>query len=127
MSNRHGRAEDIFKKVLAETIVEKFEAGHPEYGIVSVVSVDISSDHSYADVGVRSTSATGELAKTLAEHASELRKVLAKTLPIRRVPILRFHDHSSAKSPDDIYALLDQISQESAPNDDDERTRETAL
>ncbi|HRI36718.1 MAG TPA: ribosome-binding factor A [bacterium] len=118
MSNRHGRAEDIVKRTLAEAIVERLETRHPEYGIVSVVSVDISSDHSYADVGVRSTDATDELVKTLTHDASEYRKVLAKSLPMRRVPVLRFHDHSLAKSPDDIYALLDRVSRESLPADE---------
>lgn len=91
---------------------------YERFGIVSVVSVKVSPDFSYADVFVDSIFNPTELPKALAPIAGGLRTELSRKIGLHKAPIIRFRTKAEFKnevSPETkVLELLNEISRENA-------------
>jgi ribosome-binding factor A len=89
-----------------------------KFGIVSVVSVKVSPDLSYADVYVDSISSAKDLPKALAPVAGPLRSELSRKIGLHKAPIIRFRtkkEMENETSPEErVLTILDEISKSHA-------------
>ncbi len=89
-----------------------------KFGIVSVVSVRVSPDLSYADVFVDSISAAKDLPKALAPMAGSLRHELSRKIGLHKAPIIRFRTKKDLEgeisSEERVLTILDEISKSHA-------------
>lgn len=88
------------------------------FGIVSVSSVRVSPDLSYADVYMDAITHAEELPKLLAPIAGGLRTELSRKIGLHRSPIIRFRKRGEDKNEVDpetrVLGLLAEISREHA-------------
>lgn len=116
MTARTDKIASYLSARVTELAVERLrDAGtYERFGIVSVVSVRVSPDYSYADVTVDSITEADKLPKALAPIAKSLRGELSRKLGLHKSPIIRFRtksDEGSAATPEErVLGLLDQIS-----------------
>jgi len=108
-------------ELLQQTISKIFlRLKEPLPGIITINSVKLSADFSYADVyysAVELTVAEGELAKKVKDIAPGIRKQVARILNMRRTPEIRFHyDHTPERAAR-IFAILQHLEQERMNNE----------
>lgn len=118
MTARTDKIASYLSARVTELAVERLrdEGTYDRFGIVSVVSVRVSPDYSYADVTVDSITDAEKLPKALAPIAKSLRGELSRKLGLHKSPIVRFRtkaEDRDAVSPEDrVLGLLDEISRE---------------
>ena len=115
MGNRvHAKIREGIKRKLGEIL--EFEARDPRLEWVTVMDVKLSRDLRYATVYV-STLGGGvseeEAVAVLTQHRGFLRSELAKRLPLRHVPELRFEPDLTARRARRIEQILLEESQRS--------------
>lgn len=119
MTRRTERVGEQIRAELARLLRE--EVADPRIGLVTLTHVDVSPDFANARVLWSATAAKGDPAETnlrteqgLLCAASFLRRRLAETLPLRRMPELHFrHDPSLARG-SEILNLLREIRDDEA-------------
>ncbi len=114
MTQRTDKIAAFVEKTVAESAVRAIadQGLFEEFGPVSVRSVRVSKDLSYADVSVSSVTNADKLPKTLAKLAGEIRHELSRTVGLHRAPIIRFRTASEDAESEEIrvLALIDEIS-----------------
>jgi len=107
--DRLKRAQSISKKIISEYFSENLQDVAYEYGIITVTDVIITSELSYMDVYVSALKNEDTLAKSLAEYANNLQRVLAKKIDFVKVPKIRFRYDDSGKNSHDIYSQIQKL------------------
>jgi ribosome-binding factor A len=92
MSNRHESLEERVRQVLSNSVL--FDVRDPGLEGAMVTAVRLSRDQQFADV--RFSLGADDLDPRQAEQAFErasgfLRRQIANSVPLRRIPELRFH------------------------------------
>jgi ribosome-binding factor A len=109
------RTERVGEEVRAEVArVLREEATDPRLRLVTLTRVDVSPDFSRADVWWSVVERKGGAAREETEAALEkaagfLRRKLAETMPLRRMPALHFHYDSSLSLGNETLAILSQL------------------
>ncbi len=123
---RPGRVAEAIRAELARQFVR--ELGDPLLASLVVTNVSVTNDLSIADVGVRLLEGDADPArrraaqKHLARASHRIRRALAPTLGMRRVPELRFRYDTGHDAIQRVEELLAEIERERPPlEDDDER------
>lgn len=112
------RTERIAQQVLAEVSrVLREEATDPRIALVSLTRVDVAPDLSHALVYWSSLGGDAEedllrVADGLESAAAFVRRRLARELPLRRVPELRFRYDPSLAVGSEMLSLLRSLSDE---------------
>lgn len=120
MSSRTDKIASYLSARVTEAAVERLRSTgkYEDFGIVSVVSVKISPDLSYADVYVDSIYNPADLPKALAPIAGGLRTELSRKIGLHKTPIIRFRTHKDLEneiSPETkVLGILDEISRANA-------------
>ncbi len=107
------RTERIAAQLLAEIArVLRQEVSDPRIGFVTLTRVDVAPDLSHAAVywsSVEPAERGEEIAEGLASAAPFVRRALARELPLRRTPELRFRHDPSLELADRTRRLLGEI------------------
>ncbi len=83
------------------------------FGIVSVDSVKVTPDYSYADVYVSSLTNADQLPKALAPFAAKIRGNLSRSVGLHRAPIIWFRTKKEGDSRDaemKVLSIIDEFS-----------------
>jgi ribosome-binding factor A len=117
MSRRTERIGEEIREEIARLLRE--EISDPRIGLLSVTRVDVAPDLSHALVFWSALQADGEadverIGEGLASAAAFLRRRLARDLPHKRVPDLRFRHDPSIQLGSRTLALLRELSEDEA-------------
>jgi ribosome-binding factor A len=115
VSRRTEKIGEELRSEIARLLLE--ETGDPRIGLVSVTRVDVAPDLSHALVfwSALSTAESGEeerarIEEGLASASAFLRGRLARALPLKRIPELRFRHDPSLALGDRTLRVLREIS-----------------
>ena len=108
-SERIQKAQSISKKIISEYIVTELQELSIEHGIITVTHTKISQDLWYIDTYVSCLNNPEKLCKSLAEHAHNIQRVLAKKIDFLKVPRLRFRYDESGESSSEIYKTIKDL------------------
>jgi ribosome-binding factor A len=111
MANKLGRIESIILRVVSETISYKIK--NPHLGLVTVTDVEVTNDYSWARIFV-SFLGDGDVKAKLAileEAKGFIRREVAKSLDIRKIPDLRFIYDDSEHKANELEELLLRLKQ----------------
>ncbi len=97
--------------VVREIVAPALKTCPPECGIVTITTVDISSDSSYATVYVTAFKEPEKALEHLQEQRHELQRRMGK-MERARIPLLRFRIDHSADEGNRIDELLGKLSKE---------------
>ncbi len=130
---RTARLNEQFRREI--TGVLRTEVRDPRVGVPTVTGVEVTPDLWMARVHVRpdpslpaGPEATDGLLEGLEAAAPFIRRALGKTLPIRRIPELRFILDRSVEHAARIHALLAEVMpEEGGDADETDGTRETGV
>lgn len=113
MANKLGRIESIILRVVSETISYKIRNKH--LGLVTVTDVEVTNDYSYAKIFVSFLGDGDPKAKLaiLEEAKGFIRREVAKSLDIRKIPDLRFIYDDSEHKANELEELLARINKRS--------------
>jgi len=107
MSRRTDRIAEQLRAEIARAL--RAEIDDPRIGLVTLTRVDVAPDLSHALVfwsTLAPDSDYSEAEDGLESAAPFLRKILARTLPLRRAPELRFRHDPSLEQGAEMIALL---------------------
>ncbi|HKM02407.1 MAG TPA: 30S ribosome-binding factor RbfA [Bacilli bacterium] len=106
MAHKIGRIESIILRTVSETISYKLK--NPHLGFVTVMSVEVTKDYSYARVFVSFLGDGDPKAKLaiLDEAKGFIRREVAQNLDIRKIPELRFIYDDTEKKANELEELL---------------------
>jgi len=110
---RSYRVADLLKEELALQISREFR--NSELGLITITSLELSADlaHARVFVTVLQEDLVHSSVNILNEEASFLRHLLAKNLPLKGVPKLRFMYDPSCSTGDRLTRLIDSVVKES--------------
>lgn len=95
--DRMKKLEAVAQQLVSRFIFDELEDAEQNFGIITITWVKISSDLSYMDIYVSSLINGDLLTKTLAKHNTEIQRRFNKSVPIRKLPKIRFrYDDSGA-------------------------------
>lgn len=109
MNLRQSRLADAIRAYASEDILTYSQIHEHAFGIISVISVEVSSDYSYADVFVTCQENEKMLPKFLAPTESLTKKRLAKDFSLRIIPNLRYRVWKKKNSTNDILSLIQSL------------------
>lgn len=99
--------------IILEYIREPFQSGPlTDFGIVSVVKVEISKDRSYADIYVSSTLNEALLPKKLAPLADKLRHDIGKQVQTYKIPYIRFKRVKNETVTRNVQDIINELSKQ---------------
>jgi len=110
MNSRVGRVADVIQREVA-SILQKKEFEHPKLGFVTVSTVEVSSDLSYAKIYITTFNPEDVIPslEVLNKGAGFFRTALSKKMNLRQVPKLRFVFDESISRGDRIQSLFEKI------------------
>jgi ribosome-binding factor A len=109
MSTKTDKLWHIILEIVTPILLNHAKEFGEEFGIMSVTSVVVSSDYSYADVTVASSEWEKQLPKFLAPLAIELRRLIWKQVSTRKIPHIRFKVTKGQAEVNRVYEILSEI------------------
>ena len=103
------KVESISKRLISEYLIQDFQELSVDFGIITVLWVKISQDLSYLDVYVSSLKNEDLLAKSLADSAHQIQRLLWKKIDFIRVPKVRFRYDDTGESSFQIYQTIQEL------------------
>lgn len=97
-----------FRQVISHALY--FQLRDPQLSCVTVTHVKVSPDLQFADISVTLGGEDPAPVMVALDHASgAIKKILAKSIKLRRVPNLRFHLDTSSEDVARINNILDNL------------------
>jgi len=96
------KLESLAQELITGFIFEELEDSEKDFWLITVTGTKISSDLSYLDIFVSSIKNSDTLTKTLAKHNHGIQKKFNKSVPIRKLPRIRFRY-------DDRWAIWEEV------------------
>lgn len=97
-----------FRQVISEAL--SFQLRDPKMDCVTVTHVRLSSDLQFADISVTLGGEEPEpVMAALSRARGALKRIIAKSIRLRRVPELRFHLDTSGEDVERIQSILDTL------------------
>lgn len=112
MSTKTDRFAETIMTMSSPVILEHIREHGEEFGIVSIVKVEISKDRSYADLYVSSTQNEPLLPKKLAPLADKLRHDIGKQVQTYKIPHIRFKRIKNEATVRDVQDIINEISKQ---------------
>lgn len=117
MSTKTDRFAETILTISSPIILEHIREHAPEFGIVSVVRVDISKDRSYADIYVSAATNESLLPKKLAPLADKLRHDIGKQVQTYKIPYIRFKRVKNEAITQSVQDLINELSKQYGLNE----------
>lgn len=112
MSTKTDRFAETILTISSQTILEHIREHGEEFGIVSIVRVEISKDRSYADIYVSATANEPLLPKKLAPLADRLRHDIGKQVQTYKIPHIRFKRIKNEVTTRNVQDIINEISKQ---------------
>jgi ribosome-binding factor A len=115
-NNRIGRVAKELQREISRIIL--YELSDPRLGFITVTRAETATDLQSAKVffTTMGNEAVRKTATLLLNNAANyIQNLLGKRIKMRYIPKLSFHFDESVAEEEKVYALLDQISGETAP------------
>ncbi len=109
MKVRKERLAEMTRQIASEHIVHFCQEQNHDFGIISVIEVEISKDEEYADLYVHAQEHSDQVNKFLAPLSRKIEQSIAREFGLRRVPKIRFRTKKNHKNPTDILALINSL------------------
>ena len=109
MTDRTKRISSAIYTIAAPIILEFVRTKREDLGMVTITSIRVTKDLSYADISVTSSEPIKNLPKELAETGPMIRKSIADTLSIYKTPIVRFKKWDREVKTDTLMHLIDSL------------------
>lgn len=110
MSTKTDRFAETILTMSSSVILEHIREHGEEFGIVSVVKVEISKDRSYADIYISATAHEELLPKKLAPLADRLRHDIGKQVQTYKIPHIRFKRLKNEAVTRDVQDIISELS-----------------
>ena len=112
MSTKTDRFAETILAISSPVILEHIRERGEEFGIVSVVKVEITKDRSYADIYISATTNEVLLPKKLAPLADKLRHDIGKQVQTYKIPHIRFKRIKNEAETRNIQDIINEISKQ---------------
>ncbi|MDD5377369.1 MAG: ribosome-binding factor A [Candidatus Gracilibacteria bacterium] len=112
MSTKTDRFAETILTMSSPIILEHIREHGEEFGIVSVVKVEISKDRSYADIYVTATTHEALLPKKLAPLADRLRHDIGKQVQTYKIPHIRFKRIKNETVTRNVQDIINELSKQ---------------
>lgn len=109
MNLRQSRLADAIRSYASEDILTYSQIHEHHFGIISVNSVEVSPDYSYADIFVSCQENEKMLPKFLSSTEAITKKRIAKDFSLRKIPRLRYRVGKRKNSTNDILSLIQSL------------------
>lgn len=119
MSQKTQKLWYLIIELITPKIIEITQEKMDDFGIVSVVWVEVSSEYSYADIFVTSGKNNQLLPKFLAKYAPMLRSIVSRNIETRKIPALRFRLPKIKEESVNVLDIINEISQKYGFNKED--------
>lgn len=112
MSTKTDRFAETILTISSPIILEYIREHGEEFGIVSIVKVEISKDRSYADIYVSSVTNEAILPKKLAPLADKLRHDIGKQVQTYKIPYIRFKRIKNEEVTKNVQDIINELSKQ---------------
>jgi ribosome-binding factor A len=112
MSTKSDRFAETILAIASPVILEYVREYAPEFGIVSIVNVEITSDRSYADIFIAAAANEATLPKKLAPLADSLRHEIGKQVHTYKIPHIRFKRIKNQAVVNNVHDIINQLSKQ---------------
>jgi len=112
MSTKTDRFAETIQTMASPVILEYIREHGEEFGIVSIVRVEISKDRSYADIYISSTNHEAMLPKKLAPLADQLRHDIGKQVHTYKIPNIRFKRVKNETITRNVQDIINELSKQ---------------
>ena len=119
MSTKTDRFAETILTISSPIILEHIREHGEEFGIVSIVKVDISKDRSYADIYITATTNETVLPKKLAPLADKLRHDIGKQVQTYKIPHIRFKRIKNEAVTRNVQDIINELSKQYGLNETD--------
>ncbi|GAB0174676.1 MAG: hypothetical protein HHAS10_05550 [Candidatus Altimarinota bacterium] len=109
MNLRQSRLADAIRRYASEDILTYSQIHEHSYGIISVNTVEVSTDYSYADIFVSSQENEKNLPKFLSPTELITKKRITKDFSLRKIPQLRYRVGKKKNNSNDILSLIQSL------------------
>ena len=109
MNLRQKRLADAIRSYSSQVILLYEQMRPHNFGIISVTSVDISIDYSYADIFITAQENEKELPHFIAPIAHDIERHIGKEFSLRKTPHIRFKLPKEAKKETNILELINTL------------------
>jgi ribosome-binding factor A len=106
MTIRQERLADVIQKYASEDIITYSQMHDHDFGVISVLSVTVSPDYTYADISVMSQNHRESLPKFLTAVEPTTRRRITKDFSLWKIPKLRFRIDKKEGKTTDILTLI---------------------
>ena len=108
-----------FRQIISHALY--FQLRDPQLSCVTVTHVKVSPDLQFADISVTlGGEEPGPVMPALERASGALKKILGKSIKLRRIPHLRFHLDTSSEDAERIDAILKNLHIPPPESDPDE-------
>ena len=112
MSTKTDRFAETILTMSSPILLEHIREHGEEFGIVSIVKVEISKDRSYADIFVSATTNETLLPKKLAPLADRLRHDIGKQVQTYKIPHIRFKRVKNEEVTRSVQDIIQELSKQ---------------
>ena len=112
MSTKTDRFAETILTMSSPIILEYIREHGEEFGIVSVVKVEVSKDRTYADIYVSAASNEAVLPKKLAPLADRLRHDIGKQVQTYKIPHIRFKRVKNEVLTRNVQDIINELSKQ---------------
>lgn len=112
MNIRQKRLAESIRAYASEDIQKLCELAEHDFGVVSVIEVDVSPDYEYADVYISSQKNEKDLPHFVAPTAPTTKRRLTKDFSLRKTPNIRYKIAQRQKNTNDILSLIHSLDQQ---------------
>ena len=112
MSTKTDRFAETILTMTSPILLEYIREHGEEFGIVSIVNVEISKDRSYADIYVSATTNEAILPKKLAPLADKLRHDIGKQVQTYKIPYIRFKRVKNETITRNVQDIINELSKQ---------------
>lgn len=112
MSTKSDRFAETILTMSSPIILEHIREHGEEFGIVSIVKVEISKDRSYADIYITASANEALLPKKLAPLADQLRHDIGKQVQTYKIPHIRFKRIKNEAVTRNVQDIINELSKQ---------------
>ncbi len=109
MNIRQKRLADAIRSYGSQVILLYEQMKPHEFGIISVNTVEVSQDYSYADIYIGSQENEKGLPHFIAPTAHNIERHIAKEFSLRKIPHVRFKLMKEARKETNILELINTL------------------
>jgi ribosome-binding factor A len=112
MSTKTDRFAETILTMTSPIILEHIREHGEEFGIVSVIKVEITKDRSYADIYISASVNEAILPKKLAPLADKLRHDIGKQVQTYKIPYIRFKRVKNETITRNVQDIINELSKQ---------------